>query len=115
MNKELDHFYQSKKEPHKSCLLTLRDIILDFDNNLGHTMKYGMPCFVYKNKHFCYLWIDKKTNEPYILVVEGDQIDHPNLIKGDRKRMKILPIDSNKDIPLQTIHEIFNLALKFYT
>jgi len=49
-----------------------------------------MPCFVYNKKQFCYLWTDKKTNNPYLLIVEGKNIDHPLLEQGDRKRMKIL-------------------------
>lgn len=115
MSQSPEEFYLSQPEPTQSCLFALKDIILDFDNNLKETLKYGMPCFVYKKKHFCYLWTDKKTQEPYILIVEGDNIEHPLLIKGDRKRMKILPINPNENIPLQSIHEIFNLALNFYS
>ncbi len=63
---------------------------------------------------FCYLWIDKKTNEPYIGIVEGNRIDHPALIKGERARMKILPIDSDKDIPVGKINEILNVASAYY-
>ncbi|WP_240491734.1 DUF1801 domain-containing protein, partial [Flavivirga aquatica] len=72
-----DNFYLDKDEPNKSCLLTLRNIIINQDKNITETKKYGMPCFCYKTKTFCYLWIDKKTDEPYILFVEGQYIDHP--------------------------------------
>lgn len=109
-----EEFYQSQTEPNKSCLLTLKDIILDFDEHLHETLKYGMPCFVYKNKPFCYLWTDKKANNPYILIVEGRNIEHPLLVQGNRKRMKVIPIDSSKDIPVDAIHEIFETALTFY-
>ncbi len=109
-----EKFYLQKEEPVKSCLLALRDIILKYHNNISETWKYGMPCFCYLEKAFCYLWTDKKTKEPYILIVEGNKIEHPKLIKGDRARMKILPIDPNEDIPLQLIDEIFAEALTYY-
>ena len=63
---------------------------------------------------FCYLWIDKKTKEPYIGVVEGAKIEHPLLEKGNRSRMKVLRINSNQDIPIEDIHLILNRALDFY-
>ncbi len=74
-----------------------------------------MPCFVFEKKHFCYLWTDKKSGHPYILMVEGNKIDHPSLESGTRSRMKILPINPNQDIPLNTIHEVFELGLTFYS
>jgi hypothetical protein len=59
---ELQNFYLKKEEPNKSCLLALRSIILDQDNNITETQKWGMPCFCYKKKMLCYLWTDKKTD-----------------------------------------------------
>lgn len=108
-------FYDSKQEPTKSCLFALREIILEYHPSISETVKYGMPCFVYGKKHFCYLWTNKKTDHPYILMVEGNRITHPSLESGKRNRMKILPIDPSKDIPLQTIHEVFELALELYS
>ncbi len=63
---------------------------------------------------FCYLWVDKKTNEPYVLFVEGKHIDHPRLEAGNRARMKILRINPNEDIPLKTVELILNHALDLY-
>lgn len=111
---EHDSFYLSKEEPNKSCLLALRDIILKQDKLINETTKYGMPCFCYKNKMFCYLWTDKKTTEPYILFVEGAQLKHPELQSGNRKRMKIFNIDPDKDIPIKTIEKLLNTALDLY-
>jgi hypothetical protein len=92
MLRDLDNFYQEKKEPTRSCLLALRKIILDQDQNVTETRKYGMPCFCYKSKMFCYLWTDKKTGEPYILMVEGQYLNYPVLEIGNRSRMKIFRI-----------------------
>ena len=114
MNHQTQNFYLQKEEPVKSCLLALRDIILNYNKELTEELKYGMPCFCYRGKQFCYLWTDKKTKQPYILIVEGRKIDHPKLIAGDRARMKILLIDPLKDIPIKTIHKIFDMAVEFY-
>ncbi|HRX98386.1 MAG TPA: DUF1801 domain-containing protein, partial [Bacteroidales bacterium] len=81
---------------------------------IEETVKYGMPCFTYNKKMFCYLWTDKKTKEPYLLMVEGKQLDHPLLETGNRARMKILRVDPNKDIPVELIEEIIGRALILY-
>ncbi len=111
---DLDNFYSSQPEPNKSCLLALRGIILKQDDQITETVKYGMPCFCYKKKMFCYLWTDKKTNEPYILMVEGKHLDHPKLETGDRARMKIFRVGPQKDLPLKTIETIVKKALDLY-
>lgn len=111
---ETDSFYLNKTEPHRSCFLALRDIILRQDVHVNETRKYGMPCFCFKNKMFCYLWSDKKTHEPYILMVEGKHLNHPELEVGDRARMKIFRIDPEKDIPKATVELILNDALNLY-
>jgi hypothetical protein len=114
MLNKLDDYYFKREEPGRSCLLALRSIILEQDNEITETMKYGMPCFTFRKKAFCYLWVDKKTNEPYILMVEGKHLDHPELETGNRSRMKIFRVNPNHDLPLSTIDVILNQALDLY-
>jgi hypothetical protein len=114
MLEELYNYYFNKKEPNMSCLLALRSIILEQDKNITETQKYKMPCFCYKNKMFCYLWTDKKTDEPYILFVEGIHLNHPDFEKGDRSRMKIFRINPNTDLPIRIIILLLNKALDLY-
>lgn len=114
MLKDIDNFYLEQKEPEKATFLALREIILSLDTEVSHVWKYRMPFFCYKKKMFCYLWLDKKTQEPYIGVVEGNRIEHIELEQGKRSRMKILRINPTKDLPLETIESILNQALNFY-
>jgi hypothetical protein len=114
MIREIDNFYLSKEEPNKSCLLALRFIILQQDTNIVETQKFGMPCFCYKKRGFCYLWTDKKTDEPYILMVEGKHLSHPELEVGKRSRMKIFRVNPNLDLPQKTIENILQKALDLY-
>jgi len=112
---EILNYYLEQEEPQKSCLLALRSIILAQDTiNITETQKYGMPCFCFKKKMFCYLWTDKKTNEPYILFVEGKYLDHPELESGNRSRMKILRINPDQDLPVDTIKSLLNESLDLY-
>ncbi len=73
-----------------------------------------MPCFSYKKKMFCYLWTDKKTDEPYILMVEGKHLNHIKLESGNRARMKIFRVSANKDFPAKAMIEILQQALDLY-
>jgi hypothetical protein len=50
MSDNLNDFYLSKEEPNQSCLLALRDIILKMDSFFSESVKYGAPCFSYKNR-----------------------------------------------------------------
>ncbi|MEO9803988.1 MAG: DUF1801 domain-containing protein [Reichenbachiella sp.] len=114
MHPDLASFFLTKEEPAKSCLYALREIVLHFDPNIKETKKYGMPCYLYGEKAFCYIWTDKKSGHPYLLIVEGGKIDHPSLVQGDRARMKTLTIDPNEDIDMSTINEVLVLAKSFY-
>ena len=110
----LDNFYFEKTEPKKSCLLFLRELILNQDDLVAETKKYGMPCFCYNGKMFCYLWVEKKTDFPYLLFVEGNKLEHPKLERGSRARMKILSINPNEDIDVESIQQLLNKALDLY-
>lgn len=112
--KAIDHFYFDKEEPAKGCLLALRTLILDYNSTFESRWYYRLPCFMYKNQIFCYLWIDKKTQFPYIAIGKGVKIEHPDLIKGNRTFTKIILIDPNQDIPIATIHQIFDQAIQLY-
>jgi hypothetical protein len=114
MLREIDCFFLNKDEPVKGCLLFLRAYILDFDAAITEAWKYGMPFYCYKGKMFCYLWVNKKTLNPYIGIVEGKKIQHPLLIIEKRARMKTMQIDAEQDIPVPIIKDILRMALDLY-
>lgn len=111
---DIENYYLKKEEPNKSCLLALRSLILRQDNEITETQKWGMPCFCFKKKMFSYLWTDKKTNEPYILFVEGKYLNHPELEEGNRSRMKIYRVNASQDLTITTIELLINSALNLY-
>ena len=63
---------------------------------------------------FCYLWVHKKYHQPYIGMVEGKRLEHPDLIMESRSRMKIMLFDPIKDLPIETIETIMQKAINLY-
>jgi len=110
----IDEYFDNHEEPNKSCLQALRSYLLSYDAQITEAWKYRMPFYEYNGKMFCYLWVHKKFNVPYIGIVVGSRLDHPDLLLESRNKMKILLIDPAQDIPVQKINEIFKAALKYY-
>ena len=114
MLRPVDDYFLKKEEPVKSCLQFLRQHILQLDPQVTEAWKYGMPFYCYNEKMFCYLWVHKKYLQPYIGIVDGKKINHPDLIIEKRARMKILLVDATKDIPVKKINAILKDVLKLY-
>lgn len=114
MLRPIDNYFLQKEEPVKSCLQFLRAHILKYDPNITEAWRYGMPFYLYKGKRFCYLWVHKKYQEPYLGIVDGNKIDQPDLIVEKRARMKILLIDPTKNIPVRKINLILKTLLDLY-
>jgi hypothetical protein len=114
MLRPIDHWFLQQDEPAKSCLQFLREHILKQDSRISETWKYGMPFYCYNSKMFCYLWWHKKYNQPYLGIVEGNKIIHPDLIQEKRARMKILLVDPAKNIPVKKINLILKEVLALY-
>lgn len=73
-----------------------------------------MPFYCYKGKMALYLWVHKKYNQPYVGIVEGKRIEHPDLLQEERARMKIFLVDPNKDVPLRKLNSILREVLNVY-
>jgi len=114
MLRDIDQFFLNQPEPAKSCLFYLREHILSVNSNITESWKYRMPFYCYKGKMFCYLWLNKKTKQPYIGIVEGRKLDHPLLVIEKRSRMKTMHLDADADLPLETINSILKMALALY-
>lgn len=110
----INQFFLRLEEPQKGCFMALRQIILNWNPVISEHWKYKVPFYYYNGKPFCYLWKDKKTNEPYIGMVKGDCVDHYKLEKGNRKKMKIMRINPSTDIEVGCIYEIFEELKKHY-
>ncbi|WP_031526672.1 DUF1801 domain-containing protein [Dyadobacter crusticola] len=110
MLKDIDRFFWEKPEPVRSCLSALRYLIKSYDPAIEEVWQYSTPFYRLGKKRLCYIWIEKKTGRPYLGIVNGKLIDHPQLIAEKRLRMKILLLDAGEDLPVELIMEILNMA-----
>lgn len=109
---QVDDFFLKQDEPIKSCLLALKTIIREQNPEIELSLRYGMPFFILNGKRFCYLWVHKKRQQPYIGFVDGNQMSSTELLQEDRTRMKILLVDPEKDIPVELVATLVSEALK---
>jgi len=107
----IDNYFLQKKEPIKSCLQFLRAHILRQNEEVTEAWKYGMPFYCYRGKMLCYLWVHKTLGKPYLGLVDGNRINHPDLLQEKRARMKIFLIDPTKDIPVKKLNILLKLAI----
>ena len=114
MLRPIDQYFLRQEEPARSCLDYLRSYIPSLDPHITEAWKYGMPFFCYDGKMCCYLWMHKQLRQPYIGIVEGSSIHHPQLIQEKRARMKIFLLDPAKDLPMKDINDILGAMLRFY-
>ena len=112
MLRPIDNYFLQKEEPIKSCLQFLRAHILKYDPHITEGWSYSMPFFYFKGQRFCYLWVHKKLKQPYLGIVDGNEIDDPALLREKRTRMKILLIDAAKDIPVRKINSVLKRLIK---
>ncbi len=99
------------KEPQRSCFEALIVLLSNKSLGLESKLKWGSPFFDYKHKMCCYLWVDKKTQWPYIAFFNCLDLNHPLLKKeSNRKLIRRLLIDPSKDIRLKEIKRILSFA-----
>jgi hypothetical protein len=115
MSVYLTDYYLSKPEHLQSCLLALRHSILNHHPNITESYKFGTAFFSYKDKMLCYLGHHKKLNQPYIGFIAGSKIEHPDLLKENRKMVKILVVDAEKDLPIETITLVLDMCLATFS
>lgn len=99
----LEEYYEQLAEPHRSCLLAIRKLILQQSEYITESFSWNMPFFKYKRKMLCYLRNDKHSNKFYIAWSEGRNLEHHLLKAEGRKRFKVYYFVTNEDIDYQLI------------
>lgn len=101
MIKTLEGYYLSKSEPYQSCLLALRDIVLNAHPDVNHERKFQIPFFTYKGKKLAYLWLDKKKLRMGFCLDKSLQPITEGIRPKDKYESMI--IDPEADIPVKVI------------
>jgi len=104
----LETYYLNKPEPYRSCLLALKNIIMQTNPGVVHERKFQIPFFTYKSKKLGYLWLNRKK------LMLGFCLDKSlqETIGGVKPKDKYesMQIDANADIPIDIILE----KLRYY-
>lgn len=109
----IEKYYFDKQEPVQSCMLYLRQHLLESDRQMTELYKYGIPFFYFRQKAFCYITVNKK-GELYIGFVKGHLLKDKELRADGRKQIKALHIDPEKDINVKILDRILKSAFKLY-
>lgn len=95
-----------------ACMMGVDQLLVDFDKGIQRAIKYNSSCYVLNEKMFVFAMVEKDTKRPYILFTDGDLLEHPKLIQGDRKRMKVYYLNPTEDIDK---NELYNLLEQMRT
>ncbi len=101
--KTLEYYYLSKPEPYQSCLLALRDVILNTNINIQHQRKFQIPFFTYKGKKLGYLWLNRKKLMLGFCFDKSLQPQKPGVQPKDK--YESIEINPNEDIPLDIVKQ----------
>lgn len=112
MLRPVDQWFLSHPEPVQSCLIQLRQLIINHAPEVEERLSYGMPFYYFGKKRLVYLWFHKKLQLPYIGFVDGRLLNSPYLMREKRSRMAIMLIDPEKEILQENIAELIDKALE---
>ena len=109
---ELDNYYFRQKEPFQGCLLALKSIITEINEDIIHTRKFQIPFFYYKDWKLAFLWVYRKK------IMIGTVIDkRANQIISEITQKDIVEtmlINPDEDIPVSEIIMRIKENIKFY-
>src|SRR3546814_21199455 len=81
------------------------------DSAITEHWKYQMPFFYFRKRMFCYLWVEQRTGQPYLSMLDGKFIDHPVNEQESRRRMIILRLATESDLTEVAITGILDSGL----
>jgi hypothetical protein len=106
MLQQPENYFHSLPEPERGCLLFLRDFLLAYPVKLEESWKNHTPFYYCNKKWIGWINYDPKTRGIYISFANGNKMDHPKLVSEGRKKMKILHVDPNRDVDINSLGEI---------
>jgi hypothetical protein len=110
MLRPIDTWFLSHETTVAACLQQVRQWLLTHPAGITETWNYSMPFYRINNERLVYLWFHKQLRQPYIGFVDGNQLDHPDLLAEKRSRMKILLLNPAADLPMETIAHLLQQA-----
>jgi hypothetical protein len=113
MNTQLEDYYLKQAEPYQSCLLAIKFIILNVDEQIIHERKFQIPNFSYKGKKLAFLWMNRKK---LILGFITDKSVLPRIAGLKTKdQLDMIQIDPTKDLPKEFIESKIKELIELYS
>ena len=114
MQSRCNEYFLSLPEPEQSCLLYMRQFLLESSPQITETWKFNTPFYYYKGHWFCYLIYQPKNKKIYLSFVQGYRLNHPKLVSEGRKQMKVYYVKADQDIALKELKQIMRSAMALY-
>jgi uncharacterized protein YdhG (YjbR/CyaY superfamily) len=106
MNKQVDEYIAKQKSPQKEICLQLRGIIFEAFPGIEEEMKWGVP--TYAKGKFYFVALRDHVNLGFS--IRGLSEDEQNRFEGSGKTMKIIQVNSTKEIHKNEIVDLFKLV-----
>ena len=106
-------YIQDQPERYRLIFHQLRDLIINSSPKITEKFSYQCPFYYYK-RPLCYLYTSKMKPEKLLLgLCQGAQLSnvHEVFTATERKQIRLVEIDVNKNLELDTIREIVNEAI----
>ncbi|MBX2964044.1 MAG: DUF1801 domain-containing protein [Cyclobacteriaceae bacterium] len=108
----VDDFLNQVKEPHRTTMEALRDIVFQLVSGVEEQLKWNCP-FYSRHGLLCYINLEKKTSKVALCFVEGFLLDDKHgLLSTGTKQIRKLYIPDHEDINLRVVRYYLNQAIK---
>ncbi|HMQ00332.1 MAG TPA: DUF1801 domain-containing protein [Cyclobacteriaceae bacterium] len=108
----VDNFLYDMKEPYRSVMGALREIIFEKVKGVEEQLKWNCPFYSYKGL-LCYINFDKKARKVALCFVEGFILeDNYGLLTRETKNIAKLFVDENKNLNVREINYYLKQAIK---
>ncbi len=111
MSNQLEDYYLKFPEPYQSCLLALKQIIMNVDDQIMHVRKYQIPFFYYGKKKLAFLWMNRKK---LTLGFVTDKSVLPETQVKLKDHLELIVINPTEDLPKEMIEARLRELIRLY-
>lgn len=113
MLNQIDNYFFTLPEPEQSCLLFIRQFILDTHQGISEHWHYNTPFYYYRGHWMCYISYNKKSGITYLAFIHGRHLEHKKLLSEGRKQVKVFYLDTAADLDIKSLKIIFRKAILY--
>ncbi len=107
-DKAVRDYLNGLKDPQKSIVLEIREVVLSTDNRVKEAIKWGSIAF-YNKKNICGFRVAK--SHVTLLFMEGASLRVPNILSGDGNKARTYKVSNVKDIDKTSLSRLVKESL----